>query len=219
MLLRIGGVLSPQEVSAILESVEQLEFVDGRKTAGWHAREVKKNEQASAGPAVDAVLAKVRSALLAHEVFVAAARPKSFVRLLVSRCGPGMTYGSHVDDALMGGQRTDLSFTLFLSDPDVYDGGSLVIEDTVEDRSVRLPAGQLFLYPSNALHRVEPVTRGTRLAVVGWVRSYVREPPRRELLFDLELALREVYGREGKSALFDRLVKTRTNLLRMWADD
>lgn len=130
-----------------------------------------------------------------------------------------MTYGPHVDDPLMGGRRTDLSFTLFLNDPADYSGGELVIQDMLEDCSVRLAAGELILYPSSTLHRVEPVTRGTRLAVVGWVRSFVRGTAHREILFDLELALRDVFERDGKTALFDRLVKTRTNLMRMWAED
>jgi len=219
MLLRIGGILSEHEVGAIVHALEQAGFEDGRRTAGWHAREVKRNEQATPSPVLDGVLAKVREALLAHEVFMAAARPKSFVKLLVSRYAPGMTYGTHVDDALMDGRRTDLSFTLFLSDPASYDGGALVIEDTLENRSIRLNAGELILYPSGALHNVEPVTRGTRLAIVGWLRSYLRDPAQREILFDLELALREMFERDGKSGLFDRLVKTRTNLLRLWADD
>jgi len=219
MLLRIGDILSAPELGAIIHALEQAGFQDGRRTAGWHARDVKRNEQAVPSPALDAVLAKVREALLAHEVFMAAARPKSFVRLLASRYAPGMTYGTHVDDALMDGRRTDLSFTLFLNDPASYDGGALVIEDTLENRSIRLNAGELILYPSGALHAVEPVTRGTRLAIVGWLRSYVRDPAHREILFDIELALREVFERDGKSGLFDRLVKTRTNLLRLWADD
>jgi PKHD-type hydroxylase len=219
MLLRIGGILSAHELGAIIRALEQAGFDDGRRTAGWHAREVKRNEQAAPSPAVDAALAKVREALLAHEVFMAAARPKSFVKLLASRYAPGMAYGTHVDDALMEGQRTDLSFTLFLSDPASYDGGALVIDDAFENRSIRLDAGELILYPSGALHRVEPVTRGTRLAIVGWLRSYLRDPEQREILFDVELALREVFERDGKSGLFDRLVKTRTNLMRLWADD
>lgn len=219
MLLRIGGLLSPHEIDAIRQALQDAEFADGRKTAGWHAKEVKRNEQASAGAGTEAVLAKVRKTLLANEVFMAAARPKSFVKLLVSRYAPGMTYGTHVDDALMERRRTDLSFTLFLTDPEDYGGGELVIEDTLEDRAIRLSAGELVLYPSSTLHRVEPITRGTRLAVVGWVRSYVRQPAQREVLFDLELALREVFERDGKCPTFDRLVKTRTNLMRQWTDD
>jgi PKHD-type hydroxylase len=165
------------------------------------------------------VLRRIEQALLGHEVFIAAARPKRLVRLLISRYEPGMTYGTHVDDALMEGVRTDLSFTLFLSDPDSYEGGALVIEDSYGERPIRLPAGELILYPSTSLHRVEPLSSGVRLAAVGWVRSYIRDPARREVLFDLEMALRQVHAQEGKSAVFDTLVKSRTNLLRLWAED
>jgi PKHD-type hydroxylase len=148
-----------------------------------------------------------------------AARPKAIVRLLISRYEPGMAYGTHVDDALMGGMRTDLSFTLFLCEPESYEGGALVMDDAYGEREVRLPAGELILYASTALHRVEPVTSGVRLAAVGWVRSFVRDSSRREVLFDLETALRGVHETAGKTPLFDLLAKTRTNLLRMWAED
>jgi len=219
MFLRIGAILSSHEVAALRDLLEQADFEDGRRTAGWHARAVKRNEQANLGPVADAVLTKVKQALLAHDVFLAAARPKKFVKLLISRYRPGMTYGTHVDDALMEGSRTDLSFTLFLSDPAEYEGGELVIEDSLEDRSIKLAAGEVILYPSGTLHRVEPVASGSRLAVVGWLRSHVRDPARREILFDLELTLRELFDRDGKTEMFDRLVKTRTNLLRLWVED
>jgi PKHD-type hydroxylase len=219
MFLRIGAILSSHEVAALRDLLEQADFEDGRRTAGWHARAVKRNEQANLGPVADAVLTKVKQALLAHDVFLAAARPKKFVKLLISRYRPGMTYGAHVDDALMEGSRTDLSFTLFLSDPAEYEGGELVIEDSLEDRSIKLAAGEVILYPSGTLHRVEPVASGSRLAVVGWLRSHVRDPARREILFDLELTLRELFNRDGKTEMFDRLVKTRTNLLRLWVED
>jgi PKHD-type hydroxylase len=220
MLLRIGGILKPHELAAMVEVIEtECEFADGRSTAGWHAREVKDNEQAKAGAAAEGVLAKVREALLAHEVFLAAARPKALVGLMISRYAAGMSYGKHVDDALIEGSRADLSFTLHLSPPESYEGGALVVEDHLEDRRIKLPAGELILYPSGSLHRLEPVRQGVRLAVVGWVRSNIRDPGQREILFELELALRELFERDGKSGLFDRLAKTRSNLLRLWAED
>ena len=129
-----------------------------------------------------------------------------------------MEYGLHVDDAIIDGRRTDLSFTLFLSPSDTYTGGGLVIEDSLEARTVRPEAGEMVLYPSNTLHRVEPVTDGERLAVVGWVTSWVRDPQAREILFDLEMTASELFAREGNSPMLDRLNKARTNLLRMWAD-
>lgn len=219
MFLVLGNVLEDAELAALREAADALSFTDGRATAGKYARSVKNNEQAAASPDLDAIAEKVKATLRKNRLFKAAARPRHFVRILVSRYTPGMEYGLHVDDAIMNGRRTDLSFTLFLSPADSYSGGGLVIEDTLESRTIRLEAGELVLYPSNTLHRVEPVTEGERLAVVGWVTSWVRDPQRREVLFDLEMTASEIYEREGKSPAVDRLNKARTNLLRMWADD
>ena len=220
MMLRIAGLLDEPGLAALQDALaDPALFVDGRATAGWHARAVKRNLQARRTGPVEAAQKTIERALLAHPVFVAAARPKSIVVLRINRYEAGMTYGNHVDDALIGGVRTDLSFTLFLADPASYEGGALVIEDTFGERAVKLPAGELFLYPSTTLHRVELVTAGVRVAAFGWVRSYVRDPAQREILFDLETALRAVHDRDGKSPLFDSLAKTRTNLLRMWAED
>ncbi|RIA55046.1 Fe2+-dependent dioxygenase [Dichotomicrobium thermohalophilum] len=219
MFLVLGEVLDHYEVAALREAAGELDFQDGRATAGKYAKPVKHNEQAAASPALDAITEKVKTTLTKNRLFKAAARPRRFVRLLVSRYSPGMEYGLHVDDAIMDGQRTDLSFTLFLSPSDAYSGGGLVIDDPLEARTIRLEAGEMVLYPSNTLHRVEPVTQGERLAVVGWVASWVRDPQRREILFDLEMTASELFAREGKSSTIDRLNKARTNLLRMWADD
>lgn len=219
-MMAIDDLFAAEELAAIQDTLaDPALYEDGRLTAGWHARAVKQNLQARAGGLADGVLAKIEAALMKHEVFVAAARPKRLVKLLISRYGPGMTYGTHVDDALMDGQRTDLSFTLFLADPRGYEGGELVIEDGYQERRVKLEAGQLILYPSTSLHRVEGVTDGIRMAAVGWVRSYIRHREQREILFDLETSLRQVHESLGKSPLFDRLAKTRTNLLRLWAED
>jgi PKHD-type hydroxylase len=221
VILRIAGVLDAPTLAAVQEAAgDAALYEDGRRTAGWHARAVKANLQARPqDDTVRGVLRKIEAALLGHEVFMAATRPKRLVRLLLSRYEPGMAYGRHVDDAVMEGVRTDLSFTLFLSQPDSYEGGALMIEDHWGERAVKLPAGAAVLYPSTSLHRVEPVTTGVRLAAVGWVRSLIRDPGRREILFDLENALRTLHAEQGKTALFDTLVKTRTNLLRLWADD
>ena len=217
MFLAIENILTPAEVAAIRAEAATLSFQDGRATAGRYAREVKANDQATASPARDAILAKVEKTLLANDMFTLAARPRALSGLILSRYRQGQTYGLHVDDALMSGIRTDLSFTLFLSDEAHYSGGALVTEDTLEARAVRLPAGSLILYPSGTLHRVDPVTSGERLAVVGWVQSWVRNPAQREVLFDLEQALRLAHGAQGKSDLSDLLAKSRSNLLRMWA--
>lgn len=214
----LGAVLRPEEVAALREAAGEARFVDGKATAGRYARPVKANEQAAASAGTDAILAKVKDALMAHEVFRSLARPRRFTRLLLSRYREGMEYGAHVDDAIMAGARTDLSFTLSLTDPAAYDGGALVIEDPVEARAFRPAAGDAVLYPTAALHRVAPVTSGERLAVVGWVQSWVRDPARREALHDLDVAAAELFAQHGKTAAFDRLLKAKTNIYRMWAE-
>ena len=218
MMLLIDGLLSSAEVVAVRDAAATLSFGDGRATAGKHARAVKANDQALPAPALDAILAKVEATLTANPLFRSAARPKALTRLMLSRYRTGQTYGLHVDDAMMQGLRTDLSFTLFLSDPGSYDGGALVIEDMFEARAIKPAAGDLILSPSTTLHRVEPVTRGERLAVVGWVQSLIRDAAQREILFDLDQSVEACFASDGKSAQFDRLAKTRSNLLRMWAE-
>ena len=218
MLIVIGGVLDRHEAAAMREAADRLPYEDGRRTAGRYAREVKHNEQAAASPERDALLEKVRDALIRNEVFQAAARPRKFARMLVSRYRPGMEYGFHVDDPIIAGSRTDLSFTLFLSDPGAYEGGGLLIDDVIDERVIRLDPGDMVLYPTSALHQVEPVTRGERVAVVGWVTSWVRDAARREVLFDLDEAARASFAAHGKTAAFDRLCKAKSNLYRMWAD-
>lgn len=218
MLVVIGNVLDPHEVEALRELAGEVPFEDGRNTAGRYAREVKSNLQAGPSSAREAIFAKVQAALESNEVFRAAARPRKFARLLLSRYEPGMEYGLHVDDPIMHGQRTDLSFTLFLSDPATYEGGGLVMDDPLEQRLIRLKAGDVVLYPSNTLHSVAPVVSGERLAVVGWITSWVRDPARREILYDLDVATQETFNALGKTPAFDRLLKAKSNLYRMWAE-
>lgn len=218
MFLVIEGVILPAEVKVLAEAARGLAFEDGRKTAGRFVREVKANDQAAPTPERDAILMRVERALKENPLFRSAARPRAMTPLILSRYRQGQTYGLHVDDAIMGGVRTDLSFTLFLADPTTYEGGALIIEDTFEARAIKLAAGDLILYPSTTLHRVEPVSHGERLAVVGWVQSLIRDAGQREVLFDLDQAAEAAHAAEGKSVQFDRLAKTRSNLLRMWAE-
>lgn len=218
MLIALNGILSWAEAAVLAEAAQDLTFDDGRKTAGRFAKGVKSNGQAATSAERDAILAQVGRAIAAHPAFRSAARPKAITPLILSRYTEGQTYGLHVDDALMQGLRTDLSFTLFLSDPTTYDGGALIIEDHFESRAIKLAAGDMILYPSTTLHQVEPVTRGERLAVVGWVQSLIRDGSQREILFDLDQSVEATFAAEGKSPQFDRLAKTRSNLLRMWAE-
>lgn len=219
MYIVIGDVLDRHEVAALNEAVTRIDFQDGKATAGRYARGVKSNLQAKQSKQLDGVLEKVRGKLDGNEVFRSAARPRKFARMLLSRYRPGMEYGLHVDDPIMNGSRTDLSFTLFLSDPSEYEGGGLVVSDPMEERVVRLNAGDMILYPTSALHRVEPVTSGERVAVVGWVTSWVRDPSRREILYDLDEATRAIFDSYGKTPAFDKLFKAKSNLYRMWAGE
>ena len=219
MQIVIGNVLSTDDLALVGAALAGARFVDGRATAGFAARLVKNNRQAANDRKLDTVRKLVAARILGNEVFRLAVRPKALTPLMFSRYEDGMNYGSHVDDALMDGLRTDVSFTLFLSDPASYEGGELVIESASGEDSVKLEAGSLVAYPSTTLHRVAPVTRGQRLATVGWARSFIRDGARRELLFDLDTARRAMFAQRGKSAEYDLVSKSLANLLRMWVED
>jgi PKHD-type hydroxylase len=217
MPIVLTDLFTTAEVAALQRAVADLEFEDGRRTAGRTASAVKDNEQAAATPEHAAVLEKVRTTFSAHPLFEAVAYPKNAVTMMATRTTGGGRYGDHVDNALMAGGRTDISFTLFLSEPGSYDGGELVITDRLEDRRIKLAPGRAVVYPSNTLHRVEPVTSGERLVVIGWWTSWVRDPARREILFDLWRAI-NLAETAGSGALVQLLSKSRSNLLRQWAE-
>jgi PKHD-type hydroxylase len=218
MQIVIGGVLSAADLDSVRLALNGARFVDGRTTAGFAARTVKQNLQAATEPALEATHALVRERILANDVFGLAVRPKA-LSLMFSRYDPGMHYGAHVDDAIMHGMRADVAFTLFVSDPQSYDGGELVLDTAVGEDAIKLPAGALVAYPATSLHRVAEVTRGARLGAVGWVRSFVRDPAQRELLFDLDSARRKLFAQHGSTPEFDLLSKSLANLMRMWAED
>ena len=217
-MLTLIDVLDAEDAARVRRGLAEAPFRDGKLTAGTAARKVKSNHQADGGDERVAALAGfVRQALERSEVLRLYARPARWSKLLFSRYAPGDAYGLHVDDAAMaaedGGRlRTDLSFTLFLSEPESYDGGALVIDGLDGEREVRLPAGGVVLYPTGALHRVEPVTRGERLACVGWIQSLIRREDERELLFDLGRVRASLP--DGEARLL--LDKSMGNLLRLW---
>ncbi len=218
MILCIADLLDADGLKTVRDAVAAGNFADGAATAGWSARLVKNNEQMRQGPAAQAAQKRVLDALSANPVFTAAVLPQRIAPPLISRYGKGMGYGTHVDNPLMNGLRTDVSVTVFLSDPADYDGGELVIETMSGEGSYKLEAGAAVIYPSTTLHRVTEVKRGTREVAVTWVQSLVRSAERRELLFDLERAIRGIFGREGKTAELDLLQKTAANLRRMWIE-
>jgi PKHD-type hydroxylase len=189
----------------------------GEQTAGWHARLVKHNHQLDCGSDLHQRLSGLLQPLLIdHPLVRSLAFPRRIHGLLFSRMGPGQGYGDHVDNAWMAEGRSDLSFTLFLSSPEHYQGGALVLNTAAGERSVRLPAGDAFVYPSTLLHRVEPVISGERLVVAGWIESRIREVEQRDLLFDLDTARRLIFQAHGKDDSFDLISRCYSNLLRRW---
>jgi PKHD-type hydroxylase len=220
MQIVIADILKPDDLTTVHAALAKARFIDGRETAGFAARQVKDNRQAdSRDKSLDAARSLVAARIMDNDLFRIAARPKALSPLLFSRTETGMQYGVHVDDAIMGGMRTDIAFTLFLDPPDAYDGGELVIESAADDSAIKLSAGSMIVYPATTLHRVAMVTRGQRHVVAGWARSLVRDAAQRELLFDLDTARRTIFARDGKTAEFDLISKSLANLLRMWADD
>ena len=217
MLFQIPEVLSAAELNQIRETLAQAEFVDGKATAGWYAKQVKHNQQLKQGTG-QSLESVVKAALNRHPLFQVAVRPKQVHSLRFSRYQKGMSYGTHADNAMMGSYRSDVSFTLFLSAPTDYDGGELVIEGADDEKAYKLAAGSAIVYPSSTLHRVDEVTNGQRLVVVGWVQSLIRDPAQRELLFDIDTVRRSLFAQHGKTDEFDLLSKSVSNLLRRWAE-
>ncbi|WP_293276692.1 MULTISPECIES: Fe2+-dependent dioxygenase [unclassified Microcoleus] len=218
----MANILSSEELGLIVDRLKNAEFVDGKLTAGWYAQQVKNNAQLKndAAPTQE-LINLVNQALKRNSLFQIAARPKAIRPIMFSRYQGGMYYGTHIDNAIMGDEelmRSDLSLTLFLSDPATYTGGELVIESTQGEQAFKLDAGSMVVYPTTTLHRVEPVTEGERLAAVTWVQSLVRDAHNREILFDLDTVRDTLFQKSGKTAEFDLLSKSIANLLRKWAD-
>ncbi len=225
MLLHIPQVLSRDALDRCRGIVSAAEWVDGRLTAGTQSAKSKNNHQLPEdSEAARAARAIVLAGLERSALFFTAALPKRIFPPLFNRYeGEANAFGNHVDNAVRvvaaTGERlrTDLSATLFLSDPAEYDGGELLIEDTFGTQRVKLPAGDMVLYPSSSVHRVEPVTRGARIASFFWIESMVREDARRRLLFELDMAILQLRESAGDTPPVVRLTGCYHNLLRMWA--
>lgn len=219
-MITLADVLSPDDVRRVRDGLSGAPFRHGKATAGPAARKVKDNSQARGDdPKVAALGRFVREALQRHPAFTGYVRPARWSAVMFSRYAPGQSYGLHTDDATMRGEdggalRTDLSFTLYLSDPETYEGGALLLDGLDGEREFRPGAGSAVVYPTGQLHRVTQVTRGERLAAVGWVQSLVRRPDQRELLFDLE-RVRAATPDGERRLLIDKSIG---NLLRMWAE-
>lgn len=225
MLLQIPQVLGEQQVAAFRRALDQADWTDGRVTAGYQSAQAKHNEQLpEESPLAVELGEQVLAALQRSSLFLSAALPLKVFPPLFNRYAGGQSFGSHVDNAVRSVRgtphrvRTDLSATLFLCAPDEYDGGELVIEDTYGTHSIKLPAGDLVLYPASSLHLVRPVTRGTRVASFFWIQSMVRDDGQRTLLYDLDRATQLVHRDLPDSAAALQLTGVYHNLMRRWAD-
>jgi len=225
MMLSIADVLTPEQVGECRQAFEQASWQDGRSTAGHQAIKVKSNQQLlQDDPLALQIGDFIVQRLGAHPQFVSAALPLKVLPPRFNRYSGGGTYGNHIDNSIFSVPgtsqrvRSDLSATLFFSDPDEYDGGELVVEDSYGSHSVKLPAGHLVLYPGSSLHRVNPVTRGTRYAAFFWIQSLVRDDTQRSLLLELDRAVQALTHEVPESAELARLTGVYHNLLRQWAN-
>ena len=225
MLLQVPQVLSSEQVAQFRQALDQANWADGRITAGYQSAQAKHNQQLPEDSPVAQQLGDViLQALQRSPLFLSAALPLKVFPPLFNRYQGGQSFGSHVDNAIRQVKgtphrvRTDLSATLFLSAPDEYEGGELVIEDTYGLHNVKLPAGDLILYPASSLHLVRPVTRGARVASFFWIQSMVRDDGQRTLLYDLDRAAQQVHRDLPDSPAAVQLTGVYHNLLRRWAD-
>jgi PKHD-type hydroxylase len=225
MLLHISDVLSPGEAASARASLEAAEWVDGRLTAGYQSARAKDNLQLPEDhPLAQDLRDKIVAALERSPLFMGAALPLRVFPPLFNRYEGGHSFGTHVDNAVrqVPGTpvriRTDLSATLFLTPPEEYDGGELIVEDTYGTQSVKLPPGHLVLYPATSLHHVRPVTRGARISSFFWIQSMIRDDGQRTLLFDLDMAIQRIAGEAPQHPSAVQLTGVYHNLIRMWAE-
>lgn len=225
MLLHIPAILSPTEVAEMRQQLDAAHWLDGRQSAGAQASRVKHNQQLDpTSPLAQRLGQRIAQALAASPMFTSAALPLRSLPALFNRYEGGGQYGLHVDAALMapqgGGERlrSDVSSTLFLCEPDEYDGGELVIMDSYGSHEVKLPAGDLILYPSTSLHQVLPVTRGARVCAFFWTQSMVREDAKRSMLYELDTTIQTLRQTATDEAPVLALTQHYHNLLRLWAD-
>jgi PKHD-type hydroxylase len=225
MILNIPDILTVEQIAHCRHRLEQAEWVDGRVTAGHQSARAKDNMQVPEDHPIarelgDLILAALQNSTL----FMAAALPLKVFPPLFNRYQGDQSFGTHIDNAIrqVTGTphrvRTDLSATLFLAQPDEYDGGELVIEDTYGVHTIKLPAGHLILYPASSLHHVRPVIRGARLASFFWIQSMVRDDGERTLLFDLDMAIQQISDQLPDHSANVQLTGIYHNLLRRWAD-
>ncbi|PXV58346.1 PKHD-type hydroxylase [Dyella jiangningensis] len=224
MLLHLPNVLDHAQIRAMRQALDQATWTDGRETVGPQGAKVKRNLQLPDASPLRAELGKiVLDALARQPLYHAATLPLRTLTPRFNRYEGGGQYGFHVDGAVMslpGGEqlRSDISCTLFLAEPEEYDGGELIVSDTYGEHEVKLPAGDAILYPSSSLHRVAPVTRGARIAAFFWVQSLIQDDSKRRLLFELDAAIQTLTRTQADPQALLQLFGVYHNLLRQWAE-
>lgn len=225
MLLHVPAVLNAEELAELRQLLAKAEWADGKVTAGTQSAQVKRNMQLpEASAEAEAARKIVLQGLGRNGLFYSAALPRKVYPPLFNQYREGMDFGSHIDNSVRthaaSGMhvRTDISCTLFINDPDSYDGGELMVEGTYGQQAVKLPAGDMVLYPGTSLHHVRPVTRGARIASFFWVQSMIRDDAQRTLLFDMDTSIITLRQQVGDTPAVVRLTGTYHNLVRMWAD-
>ncbi|GAA4324907.1 Fe2+-dependent dioxygenase [Pigmentiphaga soli] len=225
MMLHIPAVLTKDEVRQLRQRLDAADWIDGRATVGSQGAQFKRNRQLPEHSPVSQELGRiVQKAVMSHPMFFAAALPARTMVPLFNRYEGSETYGAHVDGAVRGVPgadyrlRTDLSSTVFLSEPEDYDGGELIVHDTFGEHEVKLPAGDMVLYSSSSLHRVEPVTRGARVGAFFWTQSMIRDDSARTMLFTLDTTIQSLREKYGETPEAVALTAHYHNLLRRWAE-
>ena len=225
MMVHVPNVLTPEQVARCREVMEKTAWIDGRVTAGHQSAQVKHNLQLPENsPEARELGTMVVEALARNNLFMSAVLPKQVFPPLFNRYDAGMNFGAHVDNAIRGIAnssiqiRTDVSSTLFISSPEDYDGGELVVDDTYGSHTVKLPAGDMIVYPATSLHHVTPITRGARIASFFWTQSMIRDESKRSLLFDMDMAIIKLSRDHPDHASVVELTSVYHNLLRQWAE-
>ena len=222
MLKCVHGLLKPADVQTLLGIVEKGDMVDGRSTAGGLLHQAKKNQQLN--PTTEQrkqIVSIVTKAIESNDEFKNFALPKRILPPMISRYEPGMEYGSHIDNPIMGGTdhiRTDLSMTIFLSPPDSYDGGELAMDSPMGEQEIKLLSGDAVVYATIMRHRVKPVTRGARIAALTWMQSFIKDPLQRKILHELDIARRAVMAKDPSSEEYKCLLSASSHLFKMWAE-
>ena len=223
MLLHLKNVLAPDQLQGAREMLAKLKFVDGKASAGMAASRVKNNQEANRqAQEIGDLDNLVVGSLVRHPVYRAGALALKVATPFYARYVPGMHYGDHEDDPVMGGEdglyRTDIAITIFLNDPKAYDGGELTINTAFGEQKIKLPAGDAVMYPASSRHRVSEVTRGERLVAVTWVQSLVRDPARRELLYELNQVRERMLKATPEAEDTAHINAVYVNLVRMWSE-